>query len=146
MEVERASLRGPAAEPGDFTDTLFWRAGRDGVESVGSIRGKLCTGAEVRRDATEDVETGIRLDVEDGGGFVMASLILAGVFSPDLTVVLPLASDAIEDARGFVGLRKSLDFKDFLDCAVERDIRVEDSEGPVEDLAGILATKQEWGV
>lgn len=104
-----------------------------GVEFAGSSRGKLWTGAESRRDATEGVvvlEFGKRLDVADGGG-----RILAGVFRPDRTVVLPLASEAMDDGRGFFGLSESSGLSDW---EVEREIREEDSEGATEDRAGIV--------
>lgn len=128
MEVDRDSvLAGP----------LFSLTGCEVIEFARTARGKLWTGAEMRRELTEGVD-GIRLDDEDGGGTGSLGLGLAGVLSPDRTVVLLLANDAMEEARGFVGLRESSRFKDFHDCRVEREIRVEDSDGAVEDLAGIL--------
>lgn len=94
----------------------------------------------MRRDVTEGVDTGIRLEEEDGGGRGIDCLGFAGVFSPDLTVVLPLASDAIEDARGLIGLSGPSGLREFRDCAVEREIlvRVEASDGAIEDLGGIV--------
>lgn len=138
IEVDLPILTGPSTEPGALVGAPFCLAGREGVESDGSTRGKLCAGAEMRRDEMEGVE-GMRFEEVDGGGLGIASLDLAGALRPDLTVVLPLASDdAVEDARGLVGLRRSLGLRDFRECAVEREIRVEVSDGAVDDLVGIL--------
>ena len=61
------------------------------------------------------MDTGILLDVEDRDGCPITPLILADVFRPGLMVALPLVNDTMEDARVFVGLRRSLCLKDFLE-------------------------------
>lgn len=95
------------------------------MERSESIRGKFCTGADVRLLANDGMDVDRRLAETDGTG--------TGVAFGDLllillvrTVVLPLASDAFDNARAFVA---PVDKPTFTDRDVDLDNRVDDSEG-----------------
>ena len=157
-EVERAMRTEPVTE-GVFS-LVGERMGGEGVAGVallfaevdfeGSNRGKFCpgAGAEILRvlPANEGMDVDMRFAAMDGTGTGVAfgerPALLC--FALGRTVASSLTSEALESALGLVTLEVETDDRSVEERVVDREKRVEDSEGLYECLEVIANCRESW--
>ena len=113
--------------------------GRAGVEFPGSSRGKFWTGAE-RRLLNDGIE--VRFALTDGTGTGVAFGDREVLILLELRmVVLPLTSEALDVALGFEILAVDMDDPSVDERLVEREKRVEASDGAFWGFEDIVMTR-----